>query len=568
MSPANHQYISNIDDTELLESFVLPQGINSLPVKRIYNSRTQRLRELVKLTQDLQCSANEILLKVKLVGINYHQDFNISNQVASIPIPSSNHLIPTHAHANNNPHFIPKSSSIVPGFRILGKIQEPTLTTKASSSTSGNSQKYILFPFSNCILQNERQLCHQCKFLITKGGSILNSQTYSLHSRHQCLKNFVHGYTIDGGLQDYIKVKDPENTLVKVPSNVSLHDALFVFDIMLPFYSFVKYHLNVLISGKVLVILNDITKELNDILIILSHFNVDQANVSILDSKMINSYNANEETNHHKFDQIFIFDESVTNNKKNANTNAIVNFLKSHSPSSGLESTKSRYNIVLFNNQYHVSTTYPQQSLNYLVNNNNNDKTFHQFKLSYKDKIHLEEVLLILSNLNTTFKSSSNPNSIASPSSIKPRISIDSISSSISSNSQSSANSFASSTMSFHESHAHLIDKSSSSSSSPSASSARSSSTQHWIHCDYDFDLIKHDDVVSDDEENADYDDDDTTMLGIEEFIGIPKRSLIKKSHSIKEMNKLIRTTPPNSLTRVCYNVKSNKPTKLNAFVF
>ncbi|KAK6460922.1 hypothetical protein DFJ63DRAFT_336844 [Scheffersomyces coipomensis] len=563
-----NEHLNPINDNFSNESFILPEVINSLPIKRLYDFKSKKLKELVKLNHELNCEFDQVILKVKLIGIDYNHDFITSTN-------ESKNRHPRHSHYNRDHQPNPKQ--IVPGFKIIGKVHQ----SRSSSFSSTANKKYLVFPYSNCLLQNQKHLCQQCQFLLNKQSHISSSFPLNdftpLHTRYQCLNNIMYGINIDGGFQDYLKILHPKDSLVEIPKNVSMHDCLFLYDIMLPFYSFLQSsssNMDIMHTGKVLIILNDSDKELNDVLIILNHFKqIDQSQISIVDYSKIKSSMISSKY-HKRFDQILIFNKQL----QLQNDNDTMKLIQLFSASNGLESTKSRYNVIIFNN--HLQTI-PQSNQ---LQQHQQDKAIHHFKLAYKDKLHLEQVLLILSDLNSSFNSTTTDEAnLSASSTIKPRVSIGSMDSTISSSTSTSSASISSSSLpstpvnesspnsfssgSFNEDNHHHHHNHGQTHQNHQGKNLRfrgtasiinaypkskKKITHHWLNCDYDFDLVKYD------EDEEDYNDNDDEYS--------TRQLMLKKSHNIKHINKIIRTA--STASRVCYNNKSNRPTKLNAFIF
>ncbi|ODV81397.1 uncharacterized protein CANTADRAFT_3510 [Suhomyces tanzawaensis NRRL Y-17324] len=521
------------------DSFIISEA-NALPTKRLFDFNSFKLRESTKLAKEFELSNtinNELIFKVKMVGVNYQTDFQTLKRIQ--------HL----SHAQPPAEAV---SALVPGNKIIGKIHatttHPSLNSFKESSASLNA-KYLLFPYTNCINQNRSSMCTNCQKLVELP---LSYKSYKFHHKYPCKENLIYGTTIDGGLQDFLKVPNPDQTLIRIPLYVSLHDSCFILDIMLPFYSFIKDNLMDNIAGKtvssddanfggILIVLNDISKEINDILIVIKHFQIDQKSVSFLDRRKIEKMPEAERLNYKgKFSQVFLFHIS----------DETIKFATYSCNSPGLESTKSRYNIVLFD-QHNPESLGRNKFLNKL----HNDKTFHQFKLSYKDRINAEELLKIISSLNRKLKKSE-PKECSSltlndhPN--RPSIgSIESNGSTFSGHTSAHSDSTSSTTVSskaeekpvknlrFRDEES-IIDE--------STIRKVQSSPRHysWLWYDKDYDLCNEYEQ-SDDEEDP-YRD-----------------SFSKKNHSVKQVNRLIKN--PKHLTRVCYANRS-KPIKLNALVF
>jgi hypothetical protein len=507
---------------------IIPQKVTTLPTKRLFDPKSRKLREVTKLPKELEMAENEVILRVRMVGINFQTDLKYDSRKDNI----------------HDDEPLPKS--IVPCGRIIGKVV---------SNYDDQTSKYVVFPYSNCITQNitPQAICHNCQYrknhLVTK----LSSSSYTYYKQYPCTLNLTYGYTLDGGLQDYMKIRNPKESLLKIPNNMSIHDCCFFMDIMLPFYSFLKDNFEVekdekdeksdnptnntdndsslLVAGKVLIILNSISKDVNEVLIVIKHFKLDQRNINFIDEKKLDKLSENDRMNYQGiFSQVFVFKV----------TEKMVKFADFCSISSGLESTKSRYNIVFFddnsfNNKY--------------LNRYHNDKTYHQYKLSYKDKLNAEDLLSIVSNLNLHIKRSPSSSSLNSKAHKKESRSKKETRPSIASL-ETTASTFSSTNLSFHS------DASSTTSSKSNTmvsknlrfrendsnieNSKKDPQTHYsWLWYDKDYDLCN-------------------------EFEHSDDEDLDKKVHSVREINRILRN--PKDLSRVCYTIKSTKP-KLNALI-
>ena len=500
---------------------IIPQKVTALPTKRLFDPISRKLREVTKLPKELEMTANEVILRVRMVGINFQTDLKYDSRKDTIHDES-----------------LPKS--IVPCGRIIGKVV---------SNYEDQTSKYVVFPYSNCIIQNitSQAICHNCQYrknhLVTK----LSSSSYNYYKQYPCTLNLTYGYTLDGGLQDYMKIRNPRESLSKIPNNMSIHDCCFFMDIMLPFYSFLKDNFeaeksdnpanttengsSLVVVGKILIILNSISKDVNEVLIVIKHFNLDQRNISFIDEKKLDKLSENDRINYKgKFSQVFVFKV----------TEEIVKFVDFCSISSGLESTKSRYNIVFFDDNSFNSKH---------LNRFHNDKTYHQYKLSYKDKLNAEDLLGIVSNLNLHIKRSPSSSSLNSRAPKKESRSKKETRPSVASL-ETTASTFSSTNLSFQS------DASSTTSSKSNTTvsknlrfrendsiieNSKKDPQNHysWLLYDKDYDLCN-------------------------EFEHSDDEDLNKKVHSVREINRILRN--PKDLSRVCYTIKSAK-SKLNALV-
>ncbi|CAI5757815.1 unnamed protein product [Candida verbasci] len=265
---------------------------------------------------------NKIIQCIKLpnekIRHNYN-DLNSSKITIKVKMSAINYLTDF-----NNLH-----SLVIPSFRIIGK-----LTGGASSI------KYLVWPFTNC--QVERS----------------HTSTDPISITSNCCCNLTYGVDLNGGFQEFITV--PKKLLIPIHKNVSLHDVCFIFDILLPFYINIQK-----VKGRTLVLLNDIQKEMNEILIILDHFKIKQNNIVILDEV--------DPKYKDQFDTVFCFNPNLTT------------FAEFCCTSTGLTSTKQRYTI---------HTTFP-------IIAKSIDKSYNYIKLTYEHKLSCIEVLKILFNLNS-----------------------------------------------------------------------------------------------------------------------------------------------------------------------
>lgn len=553
--------MSPLNDFVIHESYVLPQQINSLPTKRLFDHRHAKLKESTKLPHEFHLPSSpesrqlegtepvdptsEVIFKVKFIGVNYDKDFELLKNGKACKI------------------------NVVPGNKIIGKIVSPT--NLADKETS----KFLVFPYSTCLIQKDGDYCANCSHLHKHDVQALSPDNYFQYRRFKCLRNWEFGYNIDGGLQDYMKIKKPLESLIEIPENISLHDCCFALEIMLPFYSFLKDNFvnasysSMKIEGRSLVILNDVSKEINDILIVLKLLNIDQKSFWFIDPKKIkklqqgNSSESEFDYNS-KFSHVFLFNTQSTS----------VLFGLGAMISAGLESTKSRYNLVFFD-QYDPNCIAKYRDLN----EDHSDKAIHHQRLSYKDKLSLIELMQFIADLNSKNKNeraanipqeeaiiNSSPDPAINDTALNHHASI-----------RPSITSIETSATTFSNASIHLSStKSSTSSVIPSAKKAAKTlrfkdeasvvDTQSlkkeanhfsWLYYDKDFDLCN-DYEYSDDE-------DDQDAFHFVASNQNTSRQVSNKFHSVKQMNKLIHSS---KFSRVCYANKTNKPVKINAFIF
>lgn len=537
------------------DPYATAEEVNSLPTKRIFDFESKRLRESTKLQSEFNLpddDANELVLKVKLAGINYQTDFQ------SFLYNGSSNTTLYNNYVNRTPET--KKSPLVPGTRIIGKVQLITSHPDLAQYKENPNSKYMVFPFSNCINQSTKY-CNNCALLcyrLPSNSSKLSERTLHHWSKYPCMKEMIYGSTIDGGLQDYIKISTPSETLLRIPENVSLHDACFFLDIMLPFYVFCKeYFMDTPLSpisvdgnddfftnkdmvnfgGNVLIILNNVGKEINDILIVLKHFGIDENTVRFIDHNQYNLLTEERRRSYKgQFSQIFVFDPHSD----------LIKFANLSSSSQGLEVTKSRYNIIIFDQFCPASL-----AKNKYLQKQYTDKTYHQFKLSYKDRLYAQKLLDIISNLNASVKQHEHDNSIPlspvsrSSSTFSTQQSV--LSSTNSGSSEPQIESKPLKSIRFRDDES-IIEEQYSKKSVTSYTHTR----RHFSWLWYDKDIA----LCNDYEQSDDEGDDDEISYELDP----------RKSHSVKQVNELVHN--PQLLHRVCYTSRMNKPVKLNAFIF
>ncbi|EGW35309.1 uncharacterized protein SPAPADRAFT_58531, partial [Spathaspora passalidarum NRRL Y-27907] len=210
--------------------------VTQLPIKRLYDPKTKKLRKSIVFPRVNEVAKThpssyqeKITVKIKMTGINYELD------------------------------FIDDCDVVVPGKGMVVKIS--SIPPSIESVLAYNpKQKYLVFPYTTCKLENQ-------------------------HLEESCECHLVYGKDLDGGLQEFLDV--PHQLLIPIPQNISIHDVCFVTEILLPFYNNLnKVHLNSA-NSKTLILLNDIRKEINEILIIIKHFNIPQSSIVFLDNYTI-----------------------------------------------------------------------------------------------------------------------------------------------------------------------------------------------------------------------------------------------------------------------------------------
>lgn len=284
-----------------------------LPYKRIYDPELNRIKQVYIFPQDRpeqnpDLDSTRITVKIKMTGITYNCDF--------------------HPEA---PH------PVIPGKSIIGSINycPPSLSELYRNP---RSRKYLVYPYTTC-------------------------QIEGLHLDQECDCELMYGRDIDGGMQDTISV--PFQLLIPIPRNISLHDALFVWDILLPFYIQVTNMAQTIKTSrrKILIVVHDTRKQINEILIILDYFHIPQHMVVVVDKTTIqNQYYDYEQ----QFENVFCFDSSMMK---------FVEF------------------ACISDNDSQIFTTFP-------VTAKSDDKCYHHIQLTYQDRIYCEDILTILSRLN------------------------------------------------------------------------------------------------------------------------------------------------------------------------
>lgn len=504
-------------DLHTHESYVTPQPVTLLPTKRVFDWRMRCLREATKLPREFLLASDagprdEVTLKVKIVGVNYQRDFRL---LQSAQGPRTN---------------------VVPGNKIIGRIAS-ALRHPQAAPYANSAHRYLVFPYSNCVIQRTRTAyCANCAQVADAGVASLTPASYSAHARHPCLDALEYGLSIDGGLQDYVRIKAPAQSLVRIPDNISLHDCCFALETALLVFLFVKHNV---LEGKILVVLTELSRELNDVLLVLKHLRVDQAQVTILDVQKVRDIAALADAANYraKFNHALLVDVSDDS----------VAFADGAVISTGLESTKLRYNMVFFD-QYNPDSMAKNASLHL----RRTDRTVHHFKLSFKDRLHAEELLQVIADLNLRLKEETALNG-------ENRPSVTSI--------ESAASTFSNGSI-------HL---GSTSTTTPSLTKSRPAKGQKalrfrddesiispeppkrlqthysWLWYEKDFDLCN------------DYDcSDDEDPYG-QENESDPARPR-KRTHSVKHMNRILHYDE--RMSRVCYANKGSRPVKINAFIF
>lgn len=336
---------SPLTDLSTHTLYLTPSAVYLLPLRRVLQN-DREIHESVILLHHLEPQSREVLLRVKHVALNFNSDFS-------------------------------GSPNIVPGSRFIGK-----LATKTAFHDSDKrfelSDKLFVFPVSACWIQSPENCCPNCKEVQMRA----KLSSYSLHNQYPCSKEWVYGRTIDGGLQDYVKVLHPAHSLIKIPKTVSLHDCSFLSDIALPFYAFCRETLLLLVSSQpsanILVVLPDANTHANDCLLVIHHLQMESLQVTFTDPQRLKASPELARSYRHSFCHVCVF----------ATGPEAIALSIDLAVSSGLLATRSFHTINLFGENANVKMPHFD------------DKTIHRVTLSYKDKFLMEELLNALAEYN------------------------------------------------------------------------------------------------------------------------------------------------------------------------
>ncbi|KAI3407044.2 hypothetical protein KGF56_000132 [Candida oxycetoniae] len=359
------------------------QHLQILPTQRIYDVERNRIIQRIKfqhLPNNLFLQNNKkVKVNVKISAFSFPQDFHESFAFCR-----------------------KQNKSIIPGKRIVVKQR-------------ANPTRYAVYPYTNCQLEQLHQ---------SKNGS-----------ECECRCDLVYGIDIDGGLQNSLLV--PQELLIPIPKIVSLHDVCFLWDILLPFYVHYKSVRNK--YSSFCIILNDLKKELNEVLIVLNHFGTSKKKISIIDGSKVNRY-LNK-----RYQCVFCFDSKL------------LPFAESVCTGGSISISSSGY--------YSLYTNFP-------IVSRSSDKPCHQMRLTYENKSDCIELLGVMAELNTSRKNAERDSMMATTES--------------SGDDELSSSSLTSSNMSLkskHNKHSEHVQ--------PSQHGSDSHSDGHysWIWCDDDVDL-------------------------------------------------------------------------------
>lgn len=323
--------------------YVAKREVDLLPLRRVLTS-SGKLRESVILLNELSPANHSLVLRVKYVAVDFTRDFD-------------------------------GNDGIVPGTRFVGRI--PLRHEIVDGTTWFRPQdKFLVFPYSACWLQNNMVGCNNCK--ATRGADL---GAYKTHRRTPCTCGLVYGKLLHGGLQDYIRVLSPAHSLVKIPELVSVHDCCFLFDISLPFLSFCIDVLAPLLKdapiGRVLVFLDDMRTQSNDCLLVIQHLQLDQLVFTLTDLRTLMENPELVSKYRDKFPHVLVFAAAEGAQEK------AVQF----GMGTGLTPETSRLTLALFRHQQLICTC-------------PDDRKLYKPVLSYKDKFLLEALLETLDMLN------------------------------------------------------------------------------------------------------------------------------------------------------------------------
>ncbi|KAF6063152.1 hypothetical protein FOB64_006156 [Candida albicans] len=273
-----------------------------------------------------------------MCGINYLSDFKSS--------------------AVNNGVIHKSRKPIVPGMRIICKIDKN--------------------------IHNHPHLVRQQPLANKLEDSNNNNANSSVD--HNC--DLIYGKDIDGGLQTHLSV--PKSLLIPIPYNISLHDVCFIFDILLPFYKFFQF----VKPGKTIILLNDIKKELNEVLLILKIFNINFNSIIIIDGNSLSPrFNNKFETVYFSSLMQFNVANPKTHKRHNASTDSSISSISTLASNSSFKSASMMMGGVNSGTSNNNPNTISSNKFK-------NDKTIKYMQLSYQDKPLCIEVLKILSAIN------------------------------------------------------------------------------------------------------------------------------------------------------------------------
>lgn len=271
--------IKNDDDMQCLYS--TSNAVSLLPIRRII-SHDGILKELIITLNKLRPLPDSALFRVKGLTLDFRTDL-----VAEY--------------------------NTVPGMKVVGTIVLNS-EFKSNYSTMKRGQRVFLFPFSSCLIQSPTNVCNNCRHLSSVEKELWNDPitTYELYRKYSCMKMWVYGKTIDGGLQDFIRVPAPLKLLIVVPKLISLHDCCLLLEVAVPFLAYCKDFLCKLSPpfGNVMVILNDFKSEINDCLLVLRHLVLNEKFFTFTDISILTTTTLSRQSYQNQFRHVLLFDTS------------------------------------------------------------------------------------------------------------------------------------------------------------------------------------------------------------------------------------------------------------------
>ncbi|GEQ66951.1 hypothetical protein JCM33374_g614 [Metschnikowia sp. JCM 33374] len=477
----------SMSDLNTHTSYVTKREVDLLPLRRVLVNR-RRLRDSVILLNDISPQSMSVLLRIKHVALDFTSDFD-------------------------------GDCGIVPGARFVGRIPSSQIVASGDNKYHPKD-KLMVFPYSTCWIQNSTHMCQNCLSAISS-----DLGAYETHRRSPCSHNLVYGKSLNGGLQDYVRVPLPSHSLVKVPESVSVHDCCFLFDVALPFLSFAVNVLAPLMrqgpTGRILIILDDTRKEANDCLLVIRHLQLDHSLFTFTDTRVLKEKPELTEKYNSKFQHVLVFASSAHA------INKAVEF-GGHASVAGLI---SRSTLALFRNQDQIISCPDYRKI-------------YRYTLSYKDKFLLEQLLATLASLSAEDQASDTPpapqsfevrSKTAASSGLSLNSGLNYSTESVACSLNSSATQPSSKTPSIQNSVEKISHRFAREPRSPDAGRRHVS----WLHCDQDLRLCSDDNCV---------------------------HELSSRCHQTKNINEMLSGNC--QLRRVFYTHRSACHVKLNAFIF
>lgn len=322
--------------------------VSLLPIRRTTNKLGQLQESIIHLTE-LQPRPHSALLRIKHVALNFTRDFSAS-------------------------------PGCVPGLNMIGRVVLNNETTDPKLC-GADARRVFVFPYTNCIIQDSTPLCANCSKVTTLSNHIDNDEyaQYDVHRKYPCLRNLVYGKTIDGGLQDFLRVPHPLKQLIAVPKQVSLHDCCFLMDVALPFMVYCKEILSKSTrkNSKVLVFLNDCEMEVNDCLLVIRHLDLHDHLFTFTDLKTLNS------------------NSSLKDSYKNEFNNVLLIAAGQHAFGLSLAFKEPNLTLTLDVSPIAIFESPGEQHISIPLGLN-----VQRIVMSYKDKFHMERLLETLSGMS------------------------------------------------------------------------------------------------------------------------------------------------------------------------